>query len=104
MTTVLSVFVDLNEALSLRERFGTEAGVGVHLSATGLLGVEIKIDPQSLKQPHHSPTGLGKQSVVIAGDKQRRAHTLHHFGRATRKGMVFDRDTNCLLQSSYLLT
>jgi hypothetical protein len=37
----LSVLIETDEALGLGKRLGTETGVGMHLAAAGLLGLEM---------------------------------------------------------------
>ena len=68
------VLIDADKTLGLREGFGAEAGIGVHLAAAGLLGVKIEVHAEPLQQAHHRPARLRKERVVIAGDKERRAH------------------------------
>ena len=99
----LSVLIEADEALGLGKRFAAEACVGVHLPATGLFELEVEFDPQPLQQAHHRPACLRVKRVVIAGNKKRCAHKRNRFQRtATRIGIVFDRNTNCLLQYRFI--
>jgi len=66
--------IEADEALGLRERFSAEAGVGVHLPATGLLGEEVERDAEALQQAHHGAAGFREEGVVVTGDEERSAH------------------------------
>ena len=82
----LRVLVEADKALGLGESFAAKAGVGVHLAATSLPGMEIERHAQTLKQPHHGAAGLRKERVVIASDKKRSTHgCLEVSGTATKK-------------------
>jgi hypothetical protein len=73
----LGILIKADEALGLGEGLAAEAGVGVHLSATGLLGGEVQIDAQPFKQTDDGAASLGVERVVIAGDEERSAHGEH---------------------------
>jgi hypothetical protein len=60
-----------NEPSYQRERFGLIACVPVHLSATGLPCRKIDRMAQPLKHLDDGLASLGKQGVVVAGNKQR---------------------------------
>lgn len=99
---MFGVAIEPYKSAGLREGFAAEAGIGVHLSAAGLAGMKIDRDAEPLQQPNHRPPRLRVEGVVVTRDKERGAHASGQslptgkFGRA----MVFDRDTNCLLQSA----
>jgi len=76
ITNCLSIPVELHKALGLRKGLAAKAGVGVHLAATSLLGGKIEHDAQLLKQGDYRASRLRKQSVVVASNKERCAHTL----------------------------
>src|SRR5215472_9403665 len=70
----LGVAIDSHKTLCLRKGLSSKAGVGVHLSAAGLRGVEIKLNAKPLQQPNHGTPGLWEESVVVAGDEERCPH------------------------------
>ena len=54
----LRILVEAHQALGLREGLAAEACIGVHLPATGLLGVKLQFYAQPLQQAYHSPARL----------------------------------------------
>lgn len=68
------VLVKANKALGLGESFAAKAGIGVHLSATGLGRAKFDFHAQPLEEPHDRAAGLRKKRVVVAGDEERSSH------------------------------
>jgi hypothetical protein len=79
----LGILVEPDETLGLGEGLGAEAGVGVHLAATGLFGVKVQIHAQPFKQTDYGAASLRVEGVVVAGDEERSAHRVH---------LIFDND------------
>jgi hypothetical protein len=79
----LGILVEPDETLGLREGLTMEAGVGVHLAATGLFGVKVQIHAQPFKQTDYGAASLRVEGVVVAGDEERSAHRVH---------LIFDND------------
>jgi hypothetical protein len=82
------IAVKLDKTLGLGEGFAAEAGIGVHLSAAGLFGVEIEFNTKPLKEGDHSAPCLRKQGVVIASDKERCAHLWYRCLKLNRSKRI----------------
>ena len=73
----IGVLIEADEVPGLGKRLGTEAGIGVHLAAAGLLGTEFDFDAEPLEQSDNSTAGFRKKCVVVARDEERCAHWRH---------------------------
>ena len=71
----LSPFKLTDKSLQQRHSLSLIPRVVVHLSAAGLPRRKLHRMPQPLQQSHHGLASLGKQRVVIAGNKQRNSQT-----------------------------
>src|SRR4051795_5171266 len=65
----------INEFPHQRNCFLLVSGVVMHLAAAGLFRTKNDVVAQALQYSDHSNSGLGKQKVVIARDKQRYSHS-----------------------------
>ena len=59
-----------------RHRLRLIPRIPMHLPATSLPRRKLHRMPQPFQHPHHGLTGLRKQRIVIAGDKQRDSQTI----------------------------
>src|SRR5829696_3009529 len=65
---------DLHKAPDERYGFPRVAGVEVHLAAAGLLEGEVYLVPEAFQELYGCPSGLRKERIVEARDKERHTH------------------------------